>query len=75
MAYISSSIHCHSCGADLEIIYRAPTPGSLADYFTSLTAGIVGAPIAPGTTICPHCGGDIGDHSGDGDDPDERGAA
>ena len=72
MAYVTTTIHCASCGADLEIVLSAPEPGSLADYFAGLTIGIGGTPIPPDTTTCPHCGGDIGDHSGDGDDPDIR---
>jgi rRNA maturation protein Nop10 len=72
MAYVTSRIHCASCGEDLEIVYSAPEPGSLADHFAALMVGIGGAPISPDTTICPLCGGDIGDHSGDADDPDLR---
>jgi hypothetical protein len=68
--YLSSHIHCASCCADLEIIFSAPGPGSQTDYFAAV--GIAATPIAPDTTTCPHCGGYIGDHSGDGDDPRGR---
>ena len=73
--YITSRVHCASCGESLEIVYSAPEPGTLTDYFAGLTAGIAGAPISPETRTCPRCGGDIGDHSGDGDDPDAKGGA
>jgi hypothetical protein len=69
MAYVTSRIHCAACGEDLEIIFSAPKPESLGDFFASLEIGIAGAPISPDTTTCPLCGGSIGDHSGDGDGP------
>jgi hypothetical protein len=67
--YVTSRIHCASCGEDLEIIYSAPTPGTPADYFAALEIGVAGTPIDPDTTTCPHCGGYIGDHAGVGDGP------
>jgi rRNA maturation protein Nop10 len=73
MAYQSSRIQCASCGQDLEIVFSAPAPGSLSDYFAGLTVGIAGTPIAPDTTTCPHCGGDIGAHCGNGDEPEKGG--
>jgi len=72
MPYVTSRIRCASCGEYLEIVFCAPEPGSTVDYFAALEMGIAGTPISPDATTCPHCGGDIGDHSGDGDDPELR---
>jgi hypothetical protein len=60
---IASSFQCPSCEHDLAVVFSTPEPDSVIEAIVGINT--FGTPISPTTTACPHCGGSIGDHSGD----------